>query len=165
MKISNLDNDVDEKSKNSKKNISNKGSQQSFNLNISQIKIEQEINKNNNNINNNQINNNIEQPKNEIKSEINNIDINIPKIDVNQNNNIKSINVSNDGNNSKILSQRGTSRKKNKGLPLVGSKNNKFEMSKLGYAGQFDINSVNLNILKSTNVGVNGVKIGDRIIE
>ena len=61
-------------------------------------------------------------------------------------------------------SKRSTSQKK-KGLPLVGSKNNYFELSKKEEGGHFDINALHLKNLKNSNVGVNGVKIGDRIIE
>ena len=66
---------------------------------------------------------------------------------------------------SKVFSQRGTSKKKNRGLPLVGNKKRKFELSRIKNVGELDVDSVNYNCLKSTNVGVNGVKIGDRIIE
>ena len=153
------------------KNISNdeKDNKQSFNLTLSQLKIDEEINKNNinnNNINNNQISINFETPKNEIKQEIKEQEVNnLKNVNNNKfnNNNLGNI-IMSDEKSSKIFSQRGNSRKK-KGLPLVGPKNYKFEMSKLGSVGQFDLNSINFNNLKSTNVGVNGVKIGDRILK
>ena len=66
---------------------------------------------------------------------------------------------------SKVFSPRGTSKKKNRGLPLVGNKKRKFELSRIKNVGELDVDSINYNCLKSTNVGVNGVKIGDRIIE
>ena len=66
---------------------------------------------------------------------------------------------------SKVFSQRGTSKKKNRGLPLVGNKKRKFELSRIKNVGDLDVNGINYNGLKSINVGVNGVKIGDRIIE
>ena len=51
-------------------------------------------------------------------------------------------------------------------MPLVGSKDKNFEMSKMDVIGKFDAGSIGSgNNIRSTNVGVNGVKIGDRIIE
>ena len=55
--------------------------------------------------------------------------------------------------------------KKSNNLPLVGSKNNDFKSSKIDYAGDLNTENIDVNNLKSANVGVNGVKMGDRIIE
>ena len=73
--------------------------------------------------------------------------------------------VYSDEENSKVFSQRSKSKKK-KGLPLVGSKDKNFEMSKMDVIGKFDAGSIGSgNNIRSTNFGVNGVKIGDKIIE
>ena len=61
-------------------------------------------------------------------------------------------------------SPKGNSRKK-KDLPMVGLKKSNFEMSKMDIAGKLDTDNVNINNMKSVNVGVNGVKMGNRIIE
>ena len=55
--------------------------------------------------------------------------------------------------------------KKGKGLPIVGSKNSNFEPSKIDAAGKLEIENINVDNLKSANVGVNGQKMGERIIE
>ena len=55
--------------------------------------------------------------------------------------------------------------KKGKGLPIVGSKNSNFEPSKIDAAGKLEIENLNVDNLKSANVGVNGQKMGERIIE
>ena len=75
-----------------------------------------------------------------------------------------------ENNNNKVLynSPRGGiggMKKKGKGLPMVGSKNNNFKRSKISSIGQFDVDNVNVDNMKSANVGVNGQKIGDRINE
>ena len=54
-------------------------------------------------------------------------------------------------------------KKKGRGLPMVGSKNINFEPSKVDTAGKFDEGNVDVNNLKSANVGINGQKIGERI--
>ena len=62
-------------------------------------------------------------------------------------------------------SNRGNSKKKNNELPLVGTKSNTFKSSKIGVAGELYTENIDINNLKSANVGVNGIKIGDRIID
>ncbi len=117
------------------------------------------------------------------KNDISNNNINMSKaIKQEENKNMNNINNSKDNDNklsynygsgifsegetgSKAFSQRGTSKKKKKRLPLVGNKDRKFEMSKIKILGNLDVDSINLNNLRTANVGVNGVKIGDRIIE
>ena len=77
------------------------------------------------------------------------------------NNNYGDMNIYSDGRN-------GTNEensKKSNNLPLVGSKNNDFKSSKIDYAGDLNTENIDVNNLKSANVGVNGVKMGDRIIE
>ena len=114
--------------------------------------------------------NNLEK-KSEIKSDLSNSKINNeiekPKImtEINFNNKIRNMLRPNYENNTKYIPQRGNSKKKNKGLPLVGTKNIKFEKSKTEAVGDFDAANIKFNNLRSTNVGVNGNKIGDRIIE
>ena len=54
---------------------------------------------------------------------------------------------------------------KKRGLPLVGSKKTEFKASKIGVAGKLDVNEVDISNMKSANVAVNGVKMGDRIVE
>ena len=115
-------------------------SNNNMNMNISNL-IKQEENKNMNNINNSKDNDN--------------------KLSYNYGSGI----FSEGETGSKAFSQRGTSKKKKKGLPLVGNKERKFEMSKIKIVGNLDVDSINLNNLRTANVGVNGVKIGDRIIE
>ena len=62
-------------------------------------------------------------------------------------------------------SNRANSRRKNKYLPLVGMKNNEFKASKVGAFGKLNTENIDVNNLKYANVGVNEIKIGDRIIE
>ena len=64
-------------------------------------------------------------------------------------------------NNSNI----GGMKRKGKGLPTVGIKTSNFEPSKVDVAGKFESDYVNVNNLKSANVGINGQKVGERIIE
>ena len=114
--------------------------------------------------------NNIEK-KSEIKPNLSNNNINNeiekPKImnEMNYNNNITNNMTPNYENNTKYNSKSGNSKRKNKGLPLVGIKNNKFEKSKTEAVGDLNITNINFNNLRSTNVGISGNKIGDRIIE
>ena len=44
-------------------------------------------------------------------------------------------------------------------------KNNEFKASKVGDVGKLNTENIDVNNLKYANVGVNGIKIGDRIIE
>ena len=72
-----------------------------------------------------------------------------------------------EGNDTKVLlnSQLGGLKKKGKGLPMVGIKYNNFEQSKVDVGGQFDTNNVNIDNLRSANIGIGGQKQGERIIE
>ena len=111
-------------------------------------------------------NNNIFYVKPDIKSDKPNADIWSSKVE--NENNINShfgSMVISDDKNLKNFSKRSSSKKKNKGLPLVGSKNNLFVVSKKGAVGDLNIDNIQLKNLKSSNVGVNGTKIADRIIE
>ena len=56
-------------------------------------------------------------------------------------------------------------KKVGKGLPKVGNKNDIFKASKIDVGGRLDIENIDISNKKSTNVGVNGIKIGERIIE
>ena len=48
---------------------------------------------------------------------------------------------------------------------MVGLKSSNFKSSKIDVAGKLDVNNIDVNNMKSANVGVNGVKLGERIIE
>jgi len=164
---------------------------QSIYLTVSKLKIEPEGNNNLNYINNKDVQN--ESPKveidlndnelkkesskerlsqaidinNEIKNNNNNDNINIElknDIKTNYNSNYMSGVSSDEDNAPKLLSKKGTSRKK-KNLPMVGLKKSNFEMSKMEVVGKLDADNVNINNMISVNFGVNGVKNGSRIIE
>jgi hypothetical protein len=146
-------------------------------------------NSNDNDNNNNVFNNNneiqIEMPKPIINS--NYMQAEIPKFNIQNNNNISKSNYQKlnylafkgiedeeqkSGNyeenayyGKNVGSNRVNSRKKNKDLPLVSMKNNEFNASKVGIVGKLNTENIDINNLKMTNVGVNGIKIGDRIIE
>ena len=120
------------------------------------------------------INSNIEQkdiifekPKDEKKENMPNTEIYKPKIG--EDNKINNIVVNNifldNGYASKVFSQNTNLKKKTKELPLVGQKKNDFEISKSEKVGKFDIKNIDINNLKSTYVGINGIKFGDRINE
>jgi len=47
----------------------------------------------------------------------------------------------------------------------LDKKNNNFKSSKIDVAGRLDVNNVDINNMKSASIGVNGVKVGERIIE
>ena len=81
--------------------------------------------------------------------------------------NLQESDIDNEEKNSKAFSgsERGNSRKKGKGLPTVGLKSSNFKASKIDIAGKLDVDNIDVNNLKSANVGVNGVKLGERIIE
>jgi len=71
----------------------------------------------------------------------------------------------NNDNNINLSSGAGGIKKKGKGLPMVGPKNNSnFVSYKIDKAGDFDKDKVNVENLHSANVGVNGQKIGDRVM-
>ena len=164
---------------------------QSIYLTVSKLKIEPEEDSNLNNINNKDIqiefqkieidlndnekkkestkeslNKNIESIK-EIKNDHTNNNYNNElKNDIKENNNSNYMSGvhSDEDNTSKAISQRGNSKKK-KNLPMVGLKKNNFEMSKMDVAGNLDADNININNMKSANIGANGVKMGNRIIE
>ena len=145
--------------------------------------------KNNNIINNEDIH--IEMPKVDMKINSNEIIEEAAKLKMqnksNNNNNIKKSNnhvltdlrfkAIEEEDNKNILgdeniysgnrngSNRANSRRKNNDLPLVGMKNNEFKSSKVGVVGKLNTENIDVNNIKSSNVGVNGIKIGDRIIE
>ena len=165
LNFSNVDKNEDTEDKKSEKNNLDKinniiskvnSSQENFNLKFNQYKLEEENNNNYFNLINN-----------ENKACLRNPEICQSKIenDIICNNNLRSMIMSENKNSFNIFSTRGGSKKKNKRLPLVGSKNNNFELSKKEKVGNFDINRIRLNNPRSTNVGINGVKIGSRIIE
>ena len=140
-------------------------------------------NSNNNNVFNNEIH--IEMPKANIEMNSNYLYEEIPKFNIKNQNNINNIKLNDlnvkvieeeknkDGNfeekfyyGRNVGCNRANSRKKNKDLPLVSMKNNEFKKSsKIGVVGQLNTENIDINNIKSTNVGVNGIKIGDRIIE
>ena len=62
-------------------------------------------------------------------------------------------------------SEKGNIIKKGKGLPKVGTKMNNFQSSKIDVAGKLNTDNIDINNMKSANVGINGVKLGERIIE
>ena len=71
----------------------------------------------------------------------------------------------NNDNNVILSSGAGGIKKRGKGLPMVGPKNNSnFVSFKIDKAGDFDKDKINVENLHLTNVGVNGQKIGDRVI-
>ena len=80
---------------------------------------------------------------------------------------INNINFGEENEYSRVQSgiNRGNSKKKNNELPPVGIKSNSFKSSKIEVAGNLNRENIDINNIKSTNVGVNGMKIGDRIIE
>jgi hypothetical protein len=84
------------------------------------------------------------------------------KVNINNENNFSN-SGDNEENSSKVIS--GSIRKKGKGLPMVGIKNSNFQSSKIDVAGKLDVDNIDVNNMKSANVGVNGVKLGERIIE
>jgi hypothetical protein len=85
--------------------------------------------------------------------------------DINLNNlGVNYFHEENNTDNNAILSS-GSFKKKGKGLPMVGPKNNSnFVSYKIDKAGDFDKDKVNIEKLHSANVGVNGQKIGGRVI-
>ena len=161
--------------------------------NIKDNHLDNNLNNDNNNINNNN-NINFDMPKVDVEIN-NNFEPNVPKIDLysqpkNNNNEVQTKlnthkltdlrfkpieenymgmndnNTKNDNIGSVISgSHRTNSIKKNKELPLVGKKTNDFKSSKIEKVGKLYTNDIDVNNMKSANVGVNGVKIGDRIIE
>ena len=161
--------------------------------NIKDNHLDNNLNNDNNNINNNN-NINFDMPKVDVEIN-NNFEPNVPKIDLysqpkNNNNEVQTKlnthkltdlrfkpieenymgmndnNTKNDNIGSVVSgSHRTNSIKKNKELPLVGKKTNDFKSSKIEKVGKLYTNDIDVNNMKSANVGVNGVKIGDRIIE
>ena len=157
----------------------------SYNYNLDNINLQKSIdyqiekkieNKTQPNIMNNSTNNN------NFMIESNEIKVEMPKAELNFNAN----NLNNLNNNHKLTelrfkpieedndnlysgprsgTNRGNSKRKNKDLPSVGLKYNSFKASKVGAVGNLNTENIDINNLKSANVGVNGVKIGDRIIQ
>jgi hypothetical protein len=100
------------------------------------------------------------KPNKEIND--NNYNINININNENNNDTLKNSIYDEEDNSKRISTSR---RKKGKGLPSVGVKNSNFKSSKIDIAGRFDVENLDVNNMKSANVGVNGVKLNDRIIE
>ena len=71
-------------------------------------------------------------------------------------------NVGNNNNNNVFNKQYN---KKNNNLPLVCNKDSNFISSKVEPIKNVDEENVDINNLKSSNTGVNGIKLGNRIIE
>ena len=92
----------------------------------------------------------------------NNYNINININNENNNDTLKNSIYDEEDNSKRISTSR---RKKGKCLPSVGVKSSNFKSSKIDIAGRFDVENVDVNNMKSANVGVNGVKLNDRIIE
>ena len=92
------------------------------------------------------------------------LDQEIRKDDLDLNNLGKNF-ISDSNPETKISLGNSVVKKKGKGLPMVGSKNINFEPSKVDTAGKFDEGNVDVNNLKTANVGINGQKIGERIEE
>ena len=88
---------------------------------------------------------------------------------VDMNNNTDKENSDSEDNKENTLkakpSEKGNIIKKGKGLPKVGTKNNNFQSSKIDVAGKLNTENIDVNNMKSANVGINGVKLGERIIE
>ena len=100
------------------------------------------------------------KPKKEIDN--NNFNININIDNENNNESLKNT-ISEEGGSSRRIS--ASKKKKGKGLPTVGVKTSNFKSSRIDVAGRLDVNNIHVNNMKSANVGVNGVKLGERIIE
>ena len=116
-------------------------------------------------------NNNITEIKNKNNNDINDNNYKLTDLrfkTIEENNQINNVNNEDEKINSGIQSgsNRGNSKKKNKDLPLVGTKNNNnFKSSKIEAVGNLNTENIDINNLKSTSVGINGMKIGDRIIQ
>ena len=115
-------------------------------------------------INANQVNNSL----------FNNNDI--QKINLNTNyNNANNIQNGNNGNENNLnnnniylssqnnIISRQSTKTKVKALPLVGIKNDTFVSSKVEPINSLDVENFDVKNLKSTNVGINGIKLGERI--
>ena len=86
-------------------------------------------------------------------------------INININNKKDDENSSNSKEEKAMNSEKLNSVRKKKGLPMVGIKNNNFKSSKIEVGGKLDVNNIDVDNLKTANVGVNGMKLGERIIE
>ena len=64
--------------------------------------------------------------------------------------------------NNNIINKQNT-KTKIKNLPLVGVKNDTFISSKVEPINSLDVENFDVKKLKSTNVGINGIKLGERI--
>ena len=150
-----------------------------FNLLKNNIEIKEgnniggEININNNNPINLIIENNNNEKNNSFDMNIN-IDVGNKKDNINLNNlgdnymfDEMNGNIENNNNDVNIMISGNGELKniKKKGLPIVGSKNTNFKPSKKEEVGNLDVNSINIDNLKSSNVRINGSTMGDRIIK
>ena len=163
-KSSNIDNRIDKKSDKNNLDKSNKNDNKQSILTFGEIKV---IPKNNNEMNSINNNNDIifEKSKDEINQQKSNKEIYKPKIGSENkiNNNLGSKVFTENGCSLKVFSPKGNSKKRSIALPLVGQKKNDFEMSKFGKVGKLDIMNIDINNLRSTHVGVNGVKFANKI--
>ena len=111
--------------------------------------------------------------ENENKDNKMNIEIETGAININsdnkeKNNNLFSININSNGNNLVSTEEnniRISQNARKKGLPLVGNKNTNFQLSKVDVGGKLDVDNVDVTKMKSANAGINGEKMGDRIID
>ena len=109
-----------------------------------------------------------ENNENKINFEIPTGEINLNSSKNEKNNNLFSININNNGNNLASTEEnniRISQNARKKGLPLVGNKNINFQLSKVDVGGKLDVDNVDISKMKSANVGINGEKMGDRIID
>ena len=114
-------------------------------------------------VNNSLINNN--KPKINLSSSYNNANIiqngnNGNENNINNNNIYFSSQIPYTNNN--IIYKQNT-KTKIKNLPLVGVKNDTFVSSKVEPINSLDVENFDVKKLKSTNVGINGIKLGERI--
>ena len=123
---------------------------------------------------------NIKNQPEEVKNSIN---LNLPEINLNvdgknQEGIIPGLNIDKENNENKINFEipnnlasteenniRISQNARKKGLPLVGNKNINFQLSKVDVGGKLDVDNVDISKMKSANVGINGEKMGDRIID
>ena len=112
----------------------------------------------------------LKNKKNDIKKDSNfGVKINVNMNDDSDSNNdsesnTQKKNFSIENNSKSKISSKGKSRK-GRGLPTVGVKTSNFQTSKIDVAGRLNVDDVNVDNLKTANVGINGVKLGERIIE
>ena len=171
-KINLIDNEENNKNNNNNNNIDDINLKPNYNNNeqitISGVTPGNLANNNNyifksNPVNNSLINNN--KPKINLSSSYNNANIiqngnNGNENNINNNNIYFSSQIPYTNNN--IINKQNT-KTKIKNLPLVGVKNDTFVSSKVEPINSLDVENFDVKKLKSTNVGINGIKLGERI--